>query len=144
MSHLGLLDREAERETTGLLVEKLQIKTPSLAQIARNLSGGNQQKVILAKWLYRGTDLFLFDEPTRGIDVGAKYEIYLLLWELAAQGKGVVLVSSDLSELLGVCHRIAVLSAGKLVGVVERVDFDQEEILALSYSEYLKKREQAI
>jgi len=106
---------------------------------ARYLSGGNQQKVVLAKWLFRHTDVLIFDEPTRGIDVGAKYEIYLLLWQLAAEGKGIIVVSSDLPELLGISHRILVFSNGKITGEVNRADFSQERILALAYQEYIGK-----
>jgi ribose transport system ATP-binding protein len=94
--------------------------------------------VVVAKWLFRNTDILIFDEPTRGIDVGAKYEIYLLLWQLAAEGKAIIMVSSDLPELLGICHRIIVFSDGKISGEVERREFNQERILALAYKEYIK------
>jgi ribose transport system ATP-binding protein len=110
----------------------------SLDQWVRNLSGGNQQKVVLAKWLFRDADILIFDEPTRGIDVGAKYEIYLLLWKLATLGKAIILVSSDLPELLGICHRILVFSNGKITGEVDRKEFNQEEILSMAYQEYIK------
>ena len=103
----------------------------------RYLSGGNQQKVVLAKWLFRQPEVLIFDEPTRGIDVGAKYEIYMLLWKLAAEGKGIIIVSSDLPELLGICHRIVVFSNWKIAGEVLRPDFSQERILALAYQDYV-------
>jgi ribose transport system ATP-binding protein len=106
--------------------------------MVRNLSGGNQQKVVVAKWLFRNTDILIFDEPTRGIDVGAKYEIYLLLWKLAAIGKSILIVSSDLPELLGICHRILVFSNGKIAGEVPRSEFNQERILSLAYKEYIQ------
>jgi ribose transport system ATP-binding protein len=142
VSRAGLLNREAEHRGAKGLVADLSIKTPSVNQLVRNLSGGNQQKVVLAKWLFRHTNVMIFDEPTRGIDVGAKYEIYLLLWKLAAEGKGIIIVSSDLPELLGICHRIVVFSNGKIAGEVERAAFDQEAILSLAYQEYIKGKEQ--
>lgn len=115
----------------------MNIKTSSIDQKALHLSGGNQQKILIGKWLYRDSEVFIFDEPTRGIDVGAKYEIYLLLWKLAAMGRGIIMVSSDLSELIGVCHRIMVFSDGNITEELERNDFDPESILKLSYKEYL-------
>ena len=141
VSRAGLLNRDAEQRGAKRLVEDLSIKTPSVNQLVRNLSGGNQQKVVLAKWLFRHTDVLIFDEPTRGIDVGAKYEIYLLLWKLAAEGKGIIVVSSDLPELLGICHRIVVFSNGKIAGEVERAAFDQEAILSLAYQEYINGKD---
>jgi len=137
VSKFGLLQNEVEKSAAKRLVDDLAIKTPSVNQWVRNLSGGNQQKVVLAKWLFRNTDILIFDEPTRGIDVGAKYEIYLLLWRLAALGKGIIIVSSDLPELLGICHRILVFSAGKISGEVDRSEFNQERILSLAYKEYI-------
>jgi ribose transport system ATP-binding protein len=98
-----------------------------------SLSGGNQQKYVLAKWLFRGADVLVLDEPTRGIDVGAKFEIYALVRELAAQGRGVIVVSSDLPELLLLCHRIAVFSRGRVAGELGRAEFDQESVLTLAY-----------
>ena len=120
------------------LVRDLSIKTPSVKQFVRNLSGGNQQKVVVAKWLFADMDVLIFDEPTRGIDVGAKYEIYMLLWKLAAAGKSIIIVSSDLPELMGICHRILVFSNGSITGELDRGEFDQEKILSLAYTEYIK------
>jgi ribose transport system ATP-binding protein len=137
VSRAGLLNADKEKARTNAMVQDLVIKTPSVNQWVRNLSGGNQQKVVLAKWLFRQPDVLMFDEPTRGIDVGAKYEIYTLLWRLAAEGKGIIVVSSDLMELLGICHRILVISNGKITGEVNREGFDQEKILALEYQEYI-------
>ena len=94
---------------------------------------------MVAKWLFRDADVLIFDEPTRGIDVGAKYEIYLLLWRLAALGKAMIIVSSDLPELLGICHRILVFSDGKISGEVNRSEFNQERILSLAYKEYITR-----
>jgi ribose transport system ATP-binding protein len=136
VSHLGLLRRSAEQSAASALVDDLHIKTPSLFQAVRNFSGGNQQKVVIAKWLFRGAKVLICDEPTRGIDVGAKQEIYELLWELAAAGRGIIFVSSDLPELIGICHRIIVFANGRIVGEVPRARFDQQRILSLAYEEY--------
>ena len=134
----GLLQPSAERAAAGRLVEELTIQTPSVDQLARNLSGGNQQKLVLAKWLFREAEVLVFDEPTRGIDVGARYEIYALLGRLAAAGKAILLVSSDLPELMGICHRILVFSDGRITGDVPRAEFAQERILSLAYQEYVR------
>ncbi len=141
VSRAGLMQRRAEKSAAAKLIEDLSIRTPSVNQWARNLSGGNQQKLVVAKWLFRHTDILIFDEPTRGIDVGAKYEIYMLLWRLAAEGKGIIIVSSDLPELLGVCHRIVVFSNGKITGEVDRSESSQERILSLAYQEYITHSE---
>nr|WP_316654132.1 sugar ABC transporter ATP-binding protein [uncultured Gellertiella sp.] len=141
ISGRGLIRRKAEEGHSGRLVKELRIKTPSIHQPVRTFSGGNQQKVVIAKWLFRGPKALIFDEPTRGIDVGAKAEIYDLLWKLAAEGKGVLVVSSDLPELMGICHRIIVFSAGKIAGEVPREEFDESRILSLAYKEYSRVRE---
>jgi ribose transport system ATP-binding protein len=143
ISHAGLLDFKAERSAGVSLVKELGIRTPSIAQWVRYLSGGNQQKIVMAKWLFREAQVLILDEPTRGIDVGAKYEIYLLLWNLAAAGKGIIIVSSDLPELLGVCHRIVVLSNGKLTADIDRSSFDQELILSHAYRKYMGSEQDA-
>lgn len=141
VSAFGLLDRDKESQAAEQLVDDLSVRTPSVSQLVRNLSGGNQQKVVIAKWLYRNAEVLIFDEPTRGIDVGAKYEIYLLLWRLAAEGKSVIVVSSELPELLGICHRLLVFSNGKISGSLMRNEFDQERVLELAYKEYLTRDE---
>jgi ribose transport system ATP-binding protein len=133
----GFINNSLERETADKLVNELAIKTPSINQWVGYLSGGNQQKVVLAKWLFRNTEVLIFDEPTQGIDVAAKYEIYLLLWKLAAAGKGIIVVSSDLPEILGICHRIITFSNGKITGELMRENFDQETVLAMAYEEYI-------
>ena len=138
ISRLGLLDRGKETAAANDLVGRLRVKTSSIAQAVRNLSGGNQQKVVLAKWLFRGTSTLILDEPTRGVDIGARREIYQLLWMLAAERKGIIMVSSDLPELMGMCHRIIVFSKNKIVGEVPRAAFDQERILSLAYQEYVR------
>ncbi len=136
ISRHGLLHRDEERAAATGLVADLRIKTPSIDQIVRNFSGGNQQKVVIAKWLFRGSKVLMCDEPTRGIDVGAREEIYELLWTLAAQGRGVLFISSDLPELIAICHRILVFSNGRIAGEVGRAEFDQHRILSMAYEEY--------
>jgi ribose transport system ATP-binding protein len=143
VSRAGLLSGAAERGATQELVTELDIKTPSLDQLVANLSGGNQQKVVIAKWLFRRAEVLVCDEPTRGIDVGARFEIYELLWRLAAGGKGIVIVSSDLPELMGICHRVLVFSNGRITGDVPRAEFSQERILACAYHEYIHGRPRA-
>jgi ribose transport system ATP-binding protein len=110
-------------------VRKLRIKTPSTAQLVRNLSGGNQQKVVIAKWLAKDCDVLIFDEPTRGIDVGAKEEIYVLLRELADQGKAIIMISSELPEVLRLANRIAVMAEGRLTAVLDNADATQENVM---------------
>lgn len=118
-----------ERENASRFVERLAVKTPSLAQLIQLLSGGNQQKVILARWLAAGVKVILLDEPTRGIDVGAKSEIYSIVFDLARQGIGVVVVSSELPEILGICDRINVMRQGRLVAVLDRSVATAEKVL---------------
>src|SRR5207248_5437087 len=142
VSHAGLLENPAERRVTQELVEELDIKTPSVDQLVANLSGGNQQKVVVAKWLFRRSEVLIFDEPTRGIDVGARFEIYQLLWRLAAAGKGILIVSSDLPELMGICHRILVFSNARITGDLARTEFSQERILSGAYQEYVQGKTQ--
>jgi len=108
---------------------KLRIRSPSVYQQAVNLSGGNQQKVVLSKWIYADPDVLILDEPTRGIDVGAKYEIYTIINSLAAQGKAVIVISSELPELIGLCDRIYTLNEGRLTGEVAREDAKQETLM---------------
>ena len=110
----------------------MQIRTPSPDQIARLLSGGNQQKVVIAKWLFRQARVIVFDEPTRGIDVGAKYAIYALMDQLAAQGVGVVLISSDLPEIFGLTDRIAVFRQGRIAGVLDTRGSSQQDVMHLA------------
>ena len=136
ISSHGLLERDAERGAATRLVGELRIKTPSIDQAVRNFSGGNQQKVVIAKWLFRGSKVLLCDEPTRGIDVGARAEIYDLLWTLASDGRGVLFISSDLPELMAISHRIIVFAKGRVVGEVARAEFDQHRILSMAYEEY--------
>ena len=120
------------REDTDWAIQAMHIKTPSQSTQIRSLSGGNQQKVIIGRWLLTKPEVLLLDEPTRGIDVGAKYEIYQLIIDLANQGKGIIMVSSEMPELLGVCDRILVMSGGRLAGEVDARNTSQEEILTLA------------
>ena len=120
------------REDTDWAIQAMHIKTPSQKTQIRSLSGGNQQKVIIGRWLLTKPEILLLDEPTRGIDVGAKYEIYQLIIDLANEGKGVIMVSSEMPELLGVCDRIIVMSGGQVAGEVDAKSTSQEEILTLA------------
>ena len=128
----GLYSKNKARKASEEYIGKLKIKTPSGDQIVGNLSGGNQQKVVIAKWLLNDPDIIILDEPTRGIDVGAKRDIYLLIGSLVQQGKAVIMISSEIPELMGVCDRIAVMCEGNLSGEVERKDFSQETIMTLA------------
>ncbi len=133
LSKFGLVQAKQEREEFGTYVSSLKIKIPHQEQKAKNLSGGNQQKVVLAKWLARNCDLLIFDEPTRGIDVGAKYEIYLLMNELVAQGKSIIMISSELPEVLGMADRILVMHQGHVVGeIADAKSATQEQIMKLA------------
>ena len=127
-----LLSKKKLKKSTDWCIGSMRIKTPSQETKIRSLSGGNQQKVILGRWLLTEPTVLLLDEPTRGIDVGAKYEIYELIIDLAARGKTVIMVSSEMPELLGVCDRILVMSGGRLAGEVNAADTTQEEIMALA------------
>jgi ribose transport system ATP-binding protein len=126
---LGLVDRAKTRTTAEQYVKMLAIKTPSLQQKVRNLSGGNQQKVIVGKWLTADTNILIFDEPTRGIDVGAKSEIYHLLNNLAQQGKSIIMISSELPEILRMSHRIVVMCEGRITGELNIAEATQEKIM---------------
>ncbi|MDN5786371.1 sugar ABC transporter ATP-binding protein [Pseudorhodobacter sp.] len=131
-SRLGVLDEGAMRKTAQDYIKQLGIRTPSDRQEVRLLSGGNQQKVVIAKWLLRNCDVLIFDEPTRGIDVGAKAEIYKLLVDLAEQGRAIIVISSELPEVLRLSHRIAVMCEGRLTGILDRTDATQESIMKLA------------
>jgi ribose transport system ATP-binding protein len=125
-----LVSTAREKEATREKIEELRIRTPGTEQIVRNLSGGNQQKVVLAKWLLGTARVFLFDEPTRGIDVGAKAEIYHLMLELARNGAAIVMVSSELPEVLGMAHRILVIRDGRIAAEFARADATPERVIA--------------
>ena len=131
------VSRRAERRVTERYIKELQIKTPSIEQVTQNLSGGNQQKVVLAKWLFTKSRMLIFDEPTRGIDVGAKVEIYRLMNELVHEGVSVLMISSELPEVLGMCDRILVMHEGHLAGELSRAEATQERIMQLATGEAL-------
>ena len=131
VSSRGVLDVDKEKARAEEYREKLSIKTPTVEQLVNNLSGGNQQKVLVAKWMYAEPEIMMLDEPTRGIDVGAKYEIYCIINAMAAEGKSVLMVSSELPELLGMCDRIYVMCEGKLVGELPVEKANQEIIMEM-------------
>ena len=131
LSRLGWVRREAERTLAQRFIGRLRVKTPSLDAITAGLSGGNQQKIAVAKWLARSCDVLIIDEPTRGVDVGAKAEIYQLLDELACEGKALLVVSSELPELIGLCGRIVVMREGRIAGEVARADFSEAALMRL-------------
>ena len=127
----GVVDDGRETEVAETYRRSLRIRTPSVFQKVMNLSGGNQQKVVLAKWLFTDPELLILDEPTRGIDVGAKYEIYSIINDLSAAGKAVILISSEMPELLGLCDRIHVMNQGRFVGELTAAEASQEAIMSL-------------
>ncbi|WP_041651418.1 multiple monosaccharide ABC transporter ATP-binding protein [Marinomonas posidonica] len=131
VSSHGVIDENIERQVSEDYRKALNIRTPSVFQKVMNLSGGNQQKVVLSKWLYSQPDVLILDEPTRGIDVGAKFEIYSIINQLADDGKGVVMISSEMPELLGMCDRIYVMNEGRFVGELEQADASQEKIMSM-------------
>ncbi len=125
----GIVNEPKEMTVTSEYRDKLNIKSSSIRQLAVNLSGGNQQKVVLSKWLFANPEILILDEPTRGIDVGAKYEIYTIINRLASEGKGIILISSELPEILGMCDRIYVMREGRIVGEVPSSEASQELIM---------------
>ena len=129
------IDKKAEREVAQSYVDSLATKTPSVDQLVVNLSGGNQQKVVIAKWLVRDCDILIFDEPTRGIDVGAKNEIYKLMNKLAEQGKSIIMISSEMTEILRMSDRIVVMCEGKKTGEIGIEEAKQETIMNLATRE---------
>jgi len=129
---LGWVKEKLVNSISSDIVEQLLIRTPSLEQKAKNLSGGNQQKLVIGKWLARNADVLIFDEPTRGIDVGAKQEIYSLLNELASQGKSIIMISSELPEILRMSHRIVVMCEGRVTSELDYTEATQESIMKLA------------
>jgi ribose transport system ATP-binding protein len=126
---VGMVRDELGRETSRRYVGSMKIKTPSIRQRTKNLSGGNQQKIVISKWLAKDCDILIFDEPTRGIDVGAKEEIYALLESLAREGKAIMMISSELPEILRMSHRVVVMSEGRVTGILDNAEADQETIM---------------
>ncbi len=129
ISKHGILDKDLEKGSVEEYRDKLGIKCPTVEQHVGNLSGGNQQKVLLGKWVFAKPDIMILDEPTRGVDVGAKYEIYQIINDLAAQGKSILMISSELPELLGMCDRIYVMNEGKLIAELSQEEASQEIIM---------------
>lgn len=134
-NRFSFVDKNQEKEIAAEQMQALQIKAPSVNTQVNNLSGGNQQKVVLAKWLANDSSVLILDEPTRGIDVAAKQEIYKLINELAAQGKGIIVISSDMEEIIGIADRILILYEGRLSGELSREEFTQEQILKFASGE---------
>ncbi len=130
ISRHKILDKDLEIQVANEYKEKLRTKCSSVEQMVGNLSGGNQQKVLLAKWMFADPDILILDEPTRGIDVGAKYEIYCIINQLVAEGKSVIMISSELPEILGMCDRTYVMNEGRIVGELTREESSQESIMS--------------
>ncbi|MHC4528396.1 MAG: ATP-binding cassette domain-containing protein, partial [Planctomycetota bacterium] len=132
---LGLIRKAKEKKLTGELVERLAVKAGSTETKVEDLSGGNQQKVVLAKWFGTNCRVIILDEPTRGVDVGAKAEIYALISDLAKKGLGIVVISSETSELIGICDRVMVMRAGRVEDVLEDKAISEENIMRLAIGE---------
>ena len=128
--HGGIIDVDKENKAAEEYKERLRTKTPSVRQAVGNLSGGNQQKVLLSKWMFADPDVLILDEPTRGIDVGAKCEIYCIMTDLVASGHSVIMISSEMPELLGMCDRIYVMNEGSMVAEMSAAEATQEKIMS--------------
>jgi len=137
-SRLQIINKKKVFKIAGEYVDALSIKTPSLSQISQNLSGGNQQKTVIARWLMHGPKILFLDEPTHGIDVGAKAEIYRIIDEMSKNGVSVVLLSSELPEVLNLCDRIMVMHHGEIKGILSHKDADQVKIMSLTLEEKAK------
>ena len=131
-NRLGIVDTARARRDASRVLGRLRVRTPSLQTPLTSLSGGNQQKVLFSRWLLAEPEILILDEPTRGIDVGAKFEIYTIINELAAQGKGIIMISSELPELIGESDRILVMCRGRLTGIVDRADANEATIMRLA------------
>ena len=132
VSRIRLLDLKRCDKDVKKSIDMLRVKTPSGKAFMQNLSGGNQQKVIFSRWLLTEPEILILDEPTRGIDVGAKYEIYTIIADLAKRGKSIIMISSELPEILGMSDRIMVMCEGRMTGILEGASASQEEIMRLS------------
>ena len=126
------INKAKEKKVAEKYVNELATKTPTTDQLVVNLSGGNQQKVLLAKWVISQPDILILDEPTRGIDVGAKYEIYCIIADLAKQGKSIIMISSEMSEIIGMPNRVMVMCDGRITGFIDGKDATQENIMELA------------
>jgi putative multiple sugar transport system ATP-binding protein len=127
----GVVNNQREGDIGNEFRKRMNIRSSSIEQETVNLSGGNQQKVVLSKWLFSGPEILILDEPTRGIDVGAKYEIYTMVRDLAAQGKSIIVISSEMPELLGITDRVLVMNEGRLVGELPTSEATQEKIMSI-------------
>jgi len=127
----GVINRRKELAVAREYAEKLHIAAPDVQVPVKNLSGGNQQKVVIAKWLFQDSDILFLDEPTRGVDVGAKAEIYRIMTDLVKQGKTIIMISSEMMEILGMCDRIMVMHEGRKTGELTRAEASQEKIMSL-------------
>jgi ribose transport system ATP-binding protein len=136
-----VVDGPREAALAGKQIDAMRIRCAGPAQTVSELSGGNQQKVVIGRWLARDCTVLLFDEPTRGIDVGAKFDIYALMGALAREGRALVVVSSDLRELMSICDRIGVMSAGRMTGLFERGAWTQDALLAAAFAGYTQRDE---
>lgn len=126
----GVIDMTAEKKVAEDMTKAMGTKTPSIEQKTGNLSGGNQQKALLGKWMFTEPEILILDEPTRGIDVGAKYDIYCLVNQMVADGKSIIMISSEMPELIGMCDRIYVMNEGELRGELDAKDATQEKIMS--------------
>jgi ribose transport system ATP-binding protein len=132
ISSKGIINNKKGYKIAERYVNALKTKTPSVHQLVKNLSGGNQQKVVISKWLAKGSDIFIFDEPTVGVDVGAKREIYKIFEDLLKEGKSIIVISSYLPEVMGLSDRILVMHEGKQMGILDKSEFSEEYILKLA------------
>ncbi len=139
----GYLHRKEETEAVNAKIDSMRIKTPSIETVVKNLSGGNQQKVVLAKWMIKDASIMILDEPTRGIDVGAKFEIYKLMSAMAKEGKAILMISSEMPELLGMCDRLYVMHEGEIAKEFSRDEFDQEKIMHYAAGTHKSARKQS-
>ena len=130
----GSVDETAEKKAAEDMTEAMGTKTPSIEQKVGNLSGGNQQKALLGKWMFTEPDVLILDEPTRGIDVGAKYDIYCLINKMVDEGKSVIMISSEMPELIGMCDRIYVMNEGEMKGELDAKEATQERIMSFIIS----------
>lgn len=142
-AHAGILNDQERRKASKKANEELRTKTPSQDELIENLSGGNQKKVLLARWLLTDPDILILDEPTRGIDVGAKYEIYSIMHKLVEQGKSIIMISSEMPELLGMSDRVMVMAAGKITGILNAVDADSISVMNYA-THFVEKAEDKI
>ena len=133
VSHAGVIDTSKERVAVGSLLQRLGVKPPRVSGLVSRLSGGNQQKVLFSKWLFESPRVLLLDEPTRGVDVGAKRALYELIVSLAASGMGVLLISSEIEEILGLAHRVLVMRRGRIVAEFYEAELDEETILRAAF-----------